>query len=408
MAAHKLKPLAVDKLKKAGLHGDGAGLWLKVTEAGSKSWILRYTSGGRERWMGLGPYPDVSVAEAREKAAELRKQVRAGIDPLDEKHEQRAISRAATARSVTFDWCAEQFIDAHKAGWRNPKHVDQWRNTIATYASPIIGKLSVDKVDTAHIMRIMEKDALWTQKNETASRLRGRLENVMDWATVRKYRAGDNPARWKGHLDKLLPAKSKVQKNEHHAALPWPEIGTFMEAMRKVEGMGALALEFAILTAARSGEVRGATWTEIDIDSGMWIVPAERMKAKREHRVPLSKQALAVLTKAGTKEGLIFPGMKKETALSDMSLSAVLKRMARSDLTVHGFRSTFRDWCAESTNYPRDMAEMALAHTVGDKVEAAYRRGDMLDKRRHMMQAWADFCDKKITGEVIPMRSNTA
>lgn len=392
--AHKLTPLKIQReLKKVGLYGDGAGLWLKVTEGASRSWIFRYTSEGRERWMGLGPYPDVSLNEAREKAAEMRKRVRGGIDPLAEKQAQRANDRAAAAKLVTFDWCATQFIEAHKAGWRNPKHVDQWRNTLATYASPVIGTLPVDKIDTSHVMRILEKDGLWTEKNETASRLRGRIENVLDWATVRKYRSGDNPARWKGHLDKLLPAASKVQRVKHHAALPWAEIGTFMGGLRKQEGVAARALEFAILTAARSGEVRNATWEEVDTANGIWIVPADRMKAKREHRVPISQQTLTVLSPKDGNAGLLFPGMKHGKPLSDMSLTAVLRRMGRGDLTVHGFRSTFRDWCAESTNYPRDMAEMALAHTVGDKVEAAYRRGDMFEKRRRLMDDWAKFCD---------------
>lgn len=407
--AHKLKPLGILKQKTPGLYGDGAGLWLKVTEAASKSWILRYTSAGRERWMGLGPYPDVSLEEARERAADLRKQIRSGIDPLDVKHEQRAADRAAAAKSVTFDWCTEQFIAAKRAGWKNPKHAAQWESTLLAYASPIIGKLNVDKIETGHITRILEKDDLWTQKNETATRLRGRIENVLDWATVRKYRSGDNPARWKGHLDKLLAKPSEVQTVKHHAALPWEEIGAFMAALRQQDGVGARAVEFAILTAARSGEVRGAVWEEVDLKNKVWIVPAERMKMKKEHRVPLTAQALDILGK-GKETGLIFPGMKEGKPLSDMSLTAVLKRMERGDLTVHGFRSTFRDWCAEATNFPRDMAEMALAHAVGDKVEAAYRRGDMFNKRRRMMQSWADYCDKTTVTQnnVVPLQGNAA
>ncbi len=413
--AHKLTPLGVERLKIAGLYGDGAGLWIKVTEGGSKSWILRYTFSGRERWAGLGPYPDVTLLDARESASDFRKKVRNGIDPLDEKHSQSATDRAARAKAVTFDWCAGQYIDAHKAGWKNPKHVDQWINTIATYASPIIGKLDVAKVDTGHIMRIFEKDNLWTTKTETASRLRGRIESVLGWATTRKFRTGDNPARWKGHLDNLLPLRSRIQKVQHHAALPWSEMGAFMALLRKQEGVGARALELAILTAARSGEVRGMTWGEVDLKAGTWIIPGERMKAEKEHRVPLSEQAISILAtiKADTTpkdSDIVFPGVKSRKPLSDMTLTAVLKRMDRSDLTAHGFRSSFRDWAAEATNYPRDMAEMALAHTVGDKVEAAYRRGDMFEKRRHMMKTWADHCDTiRKPGDVIPMnQGNTA
>ncbi|NMG56112.1 tyrosine-type recombinase/integrase [Aromatoleum aromaticum] len=408
--AHKLTPLGVERQKVAGLYGDGAGLWLKVTPGGSKSWILRYTSVGRERWAGLGPYPDVSLADARDRAADYRKKVRSGIDPLDEKHQRDTLARAARAKAVTFDWCAAEYIKAHRAGWKNPKHVDQWTNTLATYASPTIGKLEVAKIDTGHIITVLTEDNLWTKKAETASRLRGRMENVLAWATTRKYRSGDNPAAWQGHLDNLLPHRSKMQKVKHHAALPWAEMGAFMVELRKQEGVGARALEFAILTAARSGEVRGMTWGEVDLKAGVWIVPGERMKAGREHRVPLPEHATKVLQsmRAETKpmpNAIVFPGVKSGKPLSDMTLTAVLKRMKRADLTAHGFRSSFRDWAAEATNYPRDMAEMALAHTVGDKVEAAYRRGDMFEKRRRMMIDWARYCDTiRKEGDVVQFR----
>ena len=406
----KLTQLQVDRAKTAGLYGDGAGLSLKVTTGGSKSWIFRYMLAGKAHWMGLGSYPDVGLAEAREKAADLRKLTRQGIDPLAQRRKETSVLRAAIAKTITFDKAAEKFIDAHKDGWRNEKHIEQWRSTLATYASPTIGKLDVSLIDTAHIMSILEKDGFWREKTETASRVRGRIESVLDWATARKYRAGENPARWKGHLDKLLPARTKVTKVEHHAALPWPEIGAFMASLRDQKGIAARAVEFAILTAARSGEVRGATWDEFDLDAGMWIVPAERMKAKREHRVPLSSKALAVLKaqKEAFPLGFVFPGAKEGKPLSDMSLTAVLRRMERHDITVHGFRSAFRDWGAEATAYPSEMLEMALAHTISNRVEAAYRRGDMIEKRRRLMQDWSDFCDQKMTGEVIPLRSNTA
>lgn len=397
----KLTQFKIDRLKTPGIYGDGAGLSLKVTTGGSKSWVFRYMIAGKAHWMGLGSYPDVGLADAREKAAELRKMTRQGVDPLTERRKEVQVLRAAIAKTITFDVAAEKFIDAHKDGWKNPKHIDQWRNTLATYVSPTIGKLDVSLIDTAHIMTILEKDDFWKTKSETASRVRGRIESILDWATARKYRSGENPARWKGHLDKLLPARTKVKKREHHPALPWVDIGSFMMSLRKQEGVAARAVELAILTATRSGEVRSAVWDEIDLDAGVWIVPAERMKAGKEHRIPLSTKATALLRaqKEIFPTGFVFPGIKEGKPLSDMSLTAVLRRMERHDITVHGFRSTFRDWAAETTHYPSDMVEMALAHTIGNKVEAAYRRGDMFDKRRRLMQDWSDFCDKKTTAE---------
>lgn len=406
----KLTQLQVDKQKTKGVYPDGAGLYLNVTIGGSKSWLYRYMLAGKQHWMGLGSYPDVSLAEAREKAADARKMTRQNIDPLAEKRQATNIIRASIAKAMSFDKAAEQFIDAHKSGWKNEKHIDQWRNTLATYASPVIGNLDVSMIETSHVMKILEKDNFWHEKTETAHRVRGRIESVLDWATARKYRSGENPARWKGHLDKLLPARTKVKKTEHHAALPWAEIGAFMADLRQQVGIAARAVEYTILTAARSGEVRGAMWDEIDLDAGVWIVPSDRMKAKKEHRVPLSTKALALLAeqKKLFPEGFVFPGAKEGKPLSDMSLTAVLRRMDRNEITIHGFRSTFRDWAAESTAYPGEMVEMALAHTIGNKVEAAYRRGDLFEKRRRLMQDWCDFCDRKgaTAGNVIPI--NTA
>lgn len=407
----KLTQLQVDKLKAEGVHNDGAGLSLKVTKYGSKSWVFRYMLAGKAHWMGLGSYPDVSLAEAREKASELRKLTRQSIDPLLEKRKQVSVIRAAISKAITFDDASAKYIEAHKASWKNEKHADQWTNTLKTYASPIIGSVDVSLIDTGHIMRILEKDNFWNEKTETASRVRGRIESVLDWATVRKYRTGENPARWKGHLDKLLPARSKVKKTEHHAALPWLQMGAFMVKLREQEGTAAKAVELAILTACRSGEVRGAVWEEFDLEAGIWIVPPERMKAGKEHRIPLPEKAIQLLKKQ--KElfptGYAFPGMKEGKPLSDMSLTAVLRRMEQNEITVHGFRSSFRDWAAESTAYPNEMVEMALAHTIGNKVEAAYRRGDLFEKRRRMMQDWSNFCDTVIkAGEVIPLKSNTA
>lgn len=407
----KLTQLQVDKLKIDGIHSDGAGLSLKVTKNGSKSWIYRYMLAGKAHWMGLGSYPDVSLAEAREKAAELRKLTRQNIDPLLEKRKQASVIRAAISKAITFDDASAKYIEAHKASWKNEKHAEQWTNTLKTYASPIIGSVDVSLIDTGHIMRILEKDNFWNEKTETASRVRGRIESVLDWATVRKYRTGENPARWKGHLDKLLPARSKVKKTEHHAALPWLQMGAFMVKLREQEGTAAKAVELAILTACRSGEVRGAVWEEFDLEAGIWIIPPERMKAKKEHRVPLQEKAIQLLRKQKElfPNGYVFPGMKEGKPLSDMSLTAVLRRMEQNEITVHGFRSSFRDWAAESTAYPNEMVEMALAHTIGNKVEAAYRRGDLFEKRRRMMQDWSNFCDTVIkAGEVIPLKSNTA
>ena len=375
------------------MYGDGAGLWMKVTEGGSKSWILRYTMAGRERWTGLGPYPDVSLAEARDKAMAWRKQVREGVDPMKIKQEAMATARAEQAKKVTFAWCAAQYIESHRAGWKNAKHAEQWVSTLAMFAEPVVGKMDVALVETEHVVRVLEP--IWNSKPETASRLRGRIESILGWASARRLRSGDNPARWKGHLDSLFPARTKVSRTRHFAALPWKDMRPFMTSLEAQAGVGALALRFTILTAARSGEVRGMVWDEVDLSARLWVVPAERMKAGREHRIPLSDAAVALLRQqeqvllAGTD--VVFPSVRDHKPLSDMTLTAVLRRMQRNDLTVHGFRSTFRDWAAEATDYPQEMAEMALAHVVSNKVEAAYRRGDMLEKRREMMQKWAEF-----------------
>lgn len=408
--AHKLTPLQVKNHKEPGYLLDGAGLILKTTPGGSKSWIYRYMLVGKDTWLGLGPYPEVSLADAREQAAELRKRVRAGSDPLAERQEAAATIKADRAKAVTFAWCAEQYIEAHKSGWKNAKHADQWRNTLETYAGPVIGELNVSKIETGHIMKILEP--IWTEKAETASRLRGRIESVLDWATVRKHRTGDNPARWKGHLDTLLAARSKRSTVKNHPALPYAQMSAFMADLRKREGTSARAVEFGIMTAARSNEVRGAKWSEIDEAAGLWTVPADRMKAGREHRVTLSAEALELLQRMKKVRAgdLIFPGSKIDkdgnpNELSDMALTQVIRRMSADRLkaelpgwlskegdiaTMHGFRSTFRDWIAEETNYPGEMAELALAHAISNATEAAYRRGDMVTKRRGMMQAWAN------------------
>src|SRR5579885_113033 len=388
----------VQRKTAPGMYHDGRGLYLRIGPTGAKSWIYRYKAGGTERQMGLGAWPTVSLAAARERAETQRRARIDGRDPLAERR------GARLAAAMTFKQCAEAYIASHRAGWRNPKHAAQWPATLSAYAYPVFGDRPVEAVDTGLVMRAVEP--IWTVKPETASRLRGRIESVLDWATARGYRQGENPARWRGHLENLLPARSKVRRVEHHAALPYGEIAAFMGELRGRDGIAARALEFAILTAARTGEVVGARWDEIDIAEKVWTIPGARMKAGREHRVPLSAPALAIVEDMAEicQSEFIFPGGKARQPLSSMALLMTLRRMGCDNLTVHGFRSTFRDWAAERTGFPADVAEMALAHTVADKVEAAYRRGDLFEKRRQLAEAWAKFCAEAPGGHVIPLR----
>lgn len=405
--AQEIGPKAVSLLKEPGLHfvGGVAGLALQVLPTGGRTWVLRATIGNKRRDMGLGGYPDVPLAEAREAARRAREKIRQGIDPIDEGRSARSLLKASQAAALTFEQCAERYIKGQEAGWKNAKHAAQWTSTLKTYAYPVMGSLLVKDVALPHVLEALEP--IWTKKTETASRVRSRIELVLDWATTRGYREGLNPARWRGHLDKLLPKPSKVAKVEHHAALPLDDMGEFMQNLRALDGIGARALDFAILTAARSGEVRGATWQEIDLDAGMWKIPAARMKVHKEHRVPLSDAAVHLLRAlprvGGTDVIFVSP---RGGQLSDMTLTAVLRRM-KVDAVPHGFRSTFRDWAAERTSYPHEMAEMALAHTISDKAEAAYRRGDMFEKRRRMMDDWANFIARppRQKGQVIPMKA---
>ena len=407
--AVELSALEVKNLTTPGLHfvGGVAGLALQVVSAESRSWVLRVMVGTKRRDMGLGGYPDVTLAGAKEHARAARAKVKAGIDPIEEGRAARSMVKAAQAAALTFDQCAEKYVDAQEAGWRNEKHRQQWRNTLKHYASPVMGSLLVRDVAMPHVLKVLEP--IWTTKTETASRVRGRIESVLDWAKGRGYRSGDNPAAWKGNLDAQLPKPGKVAKVEHHEAIPVADVGAFMVKLRNAEGMGARALEFAILTAARSGEVRGATWAEFDMEERIWTVPGNRMKAGKEHRVPLSDAAMALLQALPKVAGAdaVFPA-PRGGVLSDMTLTAVMRRMGL-EAVPHGFRSTFRDWASERTNYPREAAEMALAHTIGDKVEAAYRRGDLFDKRRRMMGEWAAFLSKVETkGAVIPLAGRQA
>lgn len=403
-ATGRLTALKVTRVaNQPGLYADGGGLYLQVT-AGGASWLYRYMLCGRAREMGLGSLALFGLQEARAKALEARQMRHAGIDPIEARRAARVQAKLEVAKAITFKECAEAYIKAHRAGWRNAKHAAQWQATLTTYAEPIIGSLSVQAIDTALIMKVLEQDVLgapnepparlWTTKPETAARLRGRIESILDWARVRGYRDGENPARWRGHLAKLLPARAKVRKVEHHAALSYDDLPDFMTALRAQEGIAALALQFTILTAARTGEVIGATWSEINLNEKIWIIPGGRMKAGKEHRAPLSGSVLEILEKIKpekeAKDGFVFS--KRGKPLSNMAMAMTLRRMGRGDLTVHGFRSTFRDWAAERTNFPSEIAEMALAHAVGSKVEAAYRRGDMFERRRRIMAEWAKFC----------------
>jgi integrase len=392
---NRLSPAFVTKGRKVGLHADGGGLYLQITAAHARSWIFRYSRNRRTRDMGLGSLNAVPLALARELAAGCRNQLAQDIDPIEARKAERAEAVASAARVVTFRQAAAAHMHGNATGWKNAKHRAQWTSSLETYAYPIIGDVSVDVIDTGMVLQVL--DPIWTAKPETASRVRGRIEAVLDAAKAKGQRSGENPARWRGHLDAILPKKTKVAKVRHHPALPYTEMGAFMRALREQEGVAAMALEFAILTGARTSEVIGATLDEIDFDAKVWTVPGDRIKAGKEHRVPLTPQALGCIARAGNLRGdnpHLFPGQVKGRGLSNMAMLALLKRLGRGDLTAHGFRSTFRDWAAETTNFPREVAEMALAHTVSDAVEAAYRRGDLFRKRQQMMHAWSDYCDK--------------
>jgi len=386
-----------------GRYHDGAGLYLVITDGG-KSWLYRYTLRARTREMGLGSVAAFPLAAARKRARAVRQQVEDGIDPIDAKRAAEAAERAQEARFVSFKEEARACIAAHRKGWGNSKHAEQWETTIEVYAYPVIGALHVAAVDTDLVLKVLEP--IWTSKPETASRLRGRIEKVLAFSTTRKFRSGDNPARWRHHLELLLPARSKVRRVRHHPALPYAEIGDFMVDLRNQDGIAAAALELTILSATRTIETIGAEPSEFDLRAKIWTIPAGRMKMKREHRVPLCDRAIEILRPLLAQPGrFVFPGPGKAGHLSNNAMLALLARMKFGHVTTHGFRSTFKDWASERTSFPVEVSEAALAHVSDDKTQAAYLRGDFFVKRRRLMEAWANYCNMPSAkaADVVPI-----
>ena len=366
---------------KTGRHGDGRGLYLYVKPTGARSWVLRYQVQGKRHDLGLGAYPDVTLAMAREKATEARRLILGGDDPIVKRRQ---------AQPKTFKDAALELIENKRSGWKNAKHAAQWTSTLEAYVFPSLGAMQVTKIATADVIGVLKP--IWSQKPETANRVRQRIEAVFDYASALGIREGDNPARWRGHLDHLLPKPTKVRAVRHHPAMAYSEIAKLMKMLKERAGIASNALAFTILTAARSGETRGMAWVEVDLENSVWIIPAERMKAGKEHRVPLSSEAIDLLGPRRDDHQLVFESQsKKGKPISDMSMTAVLRRMGYEAITVHGFRSTFRDWAGESTSFPREVIEAALAHRIKDKAEAAYARSDLFEKRRTLMEAWSQF-----------------
>jgi integrase len=406
-----LKPLSaasVAKLTKPGRYAVGDGVYLQVSQSNTKisrAWLLRFQLNGRARHMGLGPFELVTLAEARAKARDARRLLLDKIDPIEARRAQRRERLLETARGKTFRECAEAYIASHEAGWRDPRSHRQWVRSLASYVYPRLGDLPIAAIDTALVLAALEP--IWKIKPETASRVRGRIESVLDWAKARGYRYGENPARWRGHLDHLLPARNKVRRVEHFAALPYDELIAFMAKLRTQPEQPARALEFLILTAARTGEVLGAQWDEID--GNVWTIPAERMKAGKPHRVPLSHRAVEILMSLPREGEFIFVGARTSAVSNPHQLKRVFQRMGYDNITVHGFRSTFRDWAAETTAYPNHVVEEALAHSIANGVEAAYRRGDLFEKRRRLMEDWSEYCGRpNVEADVVPIREASA
>ena len=389
--------MRVSRLTTPGRYCDGLGLWLQVRNAGNKSWLFRYMRAGKAHHMGLGPLHTVSLAEARERALRARQCLLDGGDPIAAKRDARMASQLDAARQVTFRQCAEDYIAAHSPAWRSDKYRWHWRSSLEKYAYPIIGELPVAEIDTTLVLKVLRP--VWQTIPETANSLRSRLEAVLAyWAATQKVQC-NNPARWRGHLDTLLPSKTKLRAVKHHAALAAEDLPAFVSGLQRHSAVSARALEFTILTAARTGEVTGATWDEVDLAAKVWTIPAERMKASRAHRVPLSDRAIALLG-ASSVRGPIFPGARPGKPMSDWTMLRLLQSI-HPELTVHGFRSTFSDWARDRTSFPRDIVELSLAHAIRDKTEAAYRRGDALEKRRKLMEAWAQYCSAATSGKVV-------
>jgi integrase len=417
----KLTAKQIENLTTAGTYEDGDGLRLLIKPNGKKYWVLRFQLAGKRREMGLGTYPAVGLKEARQNSSDKRRLLRDGIDPLQARDDERTAQQAAEhhriRKSVTFQDVSNDYIEAHRAGWKNVKHAQQWTNTLATYATPIIGELATSQITTEHLLEILKP--IWASKAETASRVRNRIELVLDAAKARGLREGENPARWRGHLDKLLPPSSKAKRTQNHPALPYSELSRFMQALNSVEGLSASALKMTILTACRTSEVLEADWGEVDLKAKLWSIPAARMKAGKAHTVPLSDPLIALLEGLPRIKGslLLFPGSRKGRPISNMAMLMTLRRMDQKDLedggkgwrdsndrviTAHGFRSTFRDWAAECTHHAREVCEMALAHVVANGAEAAYWRSDLLEKRRSLMTEWANFVTLNVNGSAIP------
>lgn len=403
----KLTAIGIRALSAPGRYGDGRGLYL-VVRPDSKAWVLRYRCRvtGKQRDMGLGALADVSLADARAKRNEIRRMLANGLDPIAERQASRDAARIARAKVKTFAECCRAYIEAHRKGWKNEKHLYQWRRTLEKDAGKL-AKLPVSEIDTGLVLDVL--NPIWSEKTETATRVRQRVEAVLDWARVRGYREGENPARWRGHLDKLLPAPSKVRKVTHQPAMPWADVPAFMAELRKRSGTSAALLELVILTACRVGEAAAARWDEFDLDGGRWTIPAERMKTGKEHQAALSSAAVDLLCSIKRTSQFVFPGIGrlKNSHINPESARKLLQTdLGHKGITVHGFRSSFRDWSAESTAYPAEVIEMALAHAIENRVEAAYRRGDLFKKRSKLMQAWANYLGKLGSAEnVTPIRT---
>lgn len=400
---HRLNALKVSRETAPGYYADGGGLYLQISASGSRSWIFRYMLARRAREMGLGPLSAISLAEARAQATNCRKLLADGIDPIVARNTERELAAAAAPGVRTFRDAAADFIERHKGSWKNAKHAQQWENTLSTYAHPVIGKTDVREVDTSAVVRILQP--IWQKKPETASRVRGRIEAILDAEKAIGNRSGENPARWRGHLEQILPKRNRARRVKHHPALPFPDLPEFMTELAKREATAARVLHLLILTCVRTSEALLARPEEFDLEKRVWTVPPDRMKMERELRVPLVDEAVEIVREAlktAKPGGYLFPGQRKGRPLSNMAMLNMLERMGYDEITVHGFRSTFRDWVAECTEYPDSLAEMALAHAVENKVEGAYRRGDMLERRRKMMVEWSRYCAGQ-TATVLPM-----